>query len=110
MSLGRDYLSDYAYEIEKEQERWESLCIKASLEASRGIWRAKDGRVLSVHEMETSHIQNCIKMLHRNHSPFEDVYKKMFEAELTERRLSRCGDGCYDRIDGNTCSISNNVI
>lgn len=88
MSMGSDYLADFEYERDKEIKRMESLYIQASLEASRGIWRTKDGRVLSVHEMETSHIRNCMKMLHRNHSPFEDVYKKMFEAELAERKES----------------------
>lgn len=88
MSMGSEYLAEFEYERDEEIKRMESLYIQASLEASRGIWRTKDGKVLSVHEMETSHIRNCMKMLHRNHSPFEEVYAEIFETELAERKES----------------------
>jgi hypothetical protein len=29
-------------------------------------WRTRDGRELLISEMETSHIENCIKMIERN--------------------------------------------
>ena len=85
MSYGREYLDDNAYEIEQSQRRWESLCIKAEIEASRGIWRTKDGRILKVEEMETGHIENCIRMLERNNVPFRDPYVRMFTEELQKR-------------------------
>ena len=31
-------------------------------------WKTKDGKKLKITEMETSHIENCIKMLERNKS------------------------------------------
>ena len=85
MSDGSEYLSDNAYEIEQSQRRWEALCIEAEMEAYHGLWRCKDGRVMNVTEMETSHIQNCIKMLERHDSPFKKSYTKMFNAELERR-------------------------
>lgn len=85
MSYGQEYLADNAYEIEQEQKRWESICIIAEIEASKGIWRTKDGRVLKVEEMDTGHIENCIRMLERNNVPFRKPYIKMFTDELCRR-------------------------
>jgi hypothetical protein len=74
-----------AYEIEQSQKRWESICIKAEIEASKGIWRTKDGRVLKVEEMETGHIKNCMRMLERNNVPIRKPYIVMFTKELHRR-------------------------
>lgn len=85
MSYGSEYLADNAYEIEQSQKRFESICIEAAMEASKGIWRTKDGRVLMVGEMGTGHIKNCIRMLERNNVPFRAPYLKMFIDELQKR-------------------------
>jgi len=85
MSYGSEYIADYSYEIEQSQKRWESLYITASIEASKGIWRTKDGNVICVNEMETGHIRNCINMLERNNVPVRKPYITMFEKELQRR-------------------------
>lgn len=85
MSYGREYLADNAYEIEQTQKKWEDMCIRAANNAMHGLWIKKDGELIHVSNMETSHIQNCIKMLNRNDSPFKDVYIQMFERELKKR-------------------------
>ena len=85
MSYGSEYLADNAYEIEQSQKRWESICIKAESEASKGMWRTKDGRVLNVEDMGTEHIQNCIRMLERNNVPIRKPYIIMFTKELHRR-------------------------
>lgn len=85
MSYGSEYIADNTYEIEQSQKRWENLYIEAAMEASKGIWRTKDGRVLSVEEMEVGHIKNCINMLERNNVPFRKPYIKKFIDELHKR-------------------------
>lgn len=82
MSLGSEYLADYAYESEQALKLWE----KASIYASKGIWHTKDGRMLLVEDMTTQHIHNCIRMMERNNNPLLDVYRPMFEKELAKRK------------------------
>jgi len=81
MSLGSEYLAEYAYEREQALELWE----KATIFASKGIWHTKDGRTLLVEDMTTQHIHNCIRMMERNNNPLLDVYRPMFEKELVKR-------------------------
>lgn len=87
MSYGSEYLADSSYEREQAEEWDEMAEVMAIGMASRGLWETKEGKVLSVKEMETSHINNCIKMLKRNNSPFAYIYVPMFEEELRERRI-----------------------
>ena len=90
MSLGSDYLADYAYEIEHEKQELadmhEKLQIQAKLNAFHGLWQTKDGDWLHVTEMGSQHIKNCIRMLERNNSPFADIYIPMFKEELERRK------------------------
>jgi hypothetical protein len=37
-------------------------------------WKTRDGKVIAVRDMETSHIQNCIRMLRRNIASRPDPY------------------------------------
>ena len=76
MSYGREQ-AEALYEIA------EGMAIGM---ASQGLWETKEGKKLSVKEMTTSHIKNCINMLNRNNSPFADIYVPMFERELAERK------------------------
>ena len=85
MGYGIECLAETEYEREKEIERWEAMSIQAHINASHGLWITKDGRYLNVSEMEISHIQNCIRMLERNDSPFKDIYIPMFKKELEKR-------------------------
>lgn len=89
MSLGSDYMADYAYEIEHEKQELadmhEKLQIQAKCNAFHGLWQTKDGDWLHVTEMGSQHIKNCIRMLERNNSPFADIYIPMFKEELERR-------------------------
>ena len=85
MSFGREHIAEYEYERDQAIARWEEMSIRAANNASHGLWITKDGRYLHVSEMETSHIQNCIRMLKRYDSPFKKYYIPMFEKELKER-------------------------
>lgn len=85
MSFGREHIAEYEYERDQFIARWEEMSIRAENNASHGLWITKDGRYLHVSEMETSHIQNCIRMLKRYDSPFKKYYIPMFEKELKER-------------------------
>lgn len=85
MSYGSEYLVETSYEREQAEEWMEISQVIAESMASRGLWETKEGKTLSVKEMETSHIKNCIRMLLRNRSPFAEVYVPMFENELARR-------------------------
>ena len=85
MGYGIEYLAETEHEREKEMERCETLSIQARMNASHGLWITKDGRHLNVSEMETNHIQNCMRMLERYDSPFKDIYIPMFKKELKKR-------------------------
>lgn len=86
MSLGSEILAEYAYERDEAQKKWEHIVLKATVDASHGIWRTRDGRVMLVGEMSTEHIINCIRMLERNSNPLLEIYRPMFEKELAERK------------------------
>ena len=62
MSYGREYLADNAYEIEQAQKKWEDMCIRAANNAMHGLWITKDGELIHVSNMGTSHIQNEIAL------------------------------------------------
>lgn len=85
MSFGGEYIAEYEYERDQAIAKWEEMSLQAFTNASHGLWITKDGRYLHVTEMETTHIQNCIRMLRRYDSPFKDAYISMFEKELKER-------------------------
>lgn len=53
-----------------------------------GYWTTKDGKRLSIREMETSHIKNTINMLKRNirtmDKEFKDFYEDYFNFKIDE--------------------------
>lgn len=48
-------------------------------------WRMKDGKLIAIRDMETSHIKNCIKMIYRSNGTWRHQYLRYFEAELRKR-------------------------
>ena len=56
------------------------------------VWVAKEGKELNIQDMETSHIQNCIRMLKRNGQNEGIVIRSLCE-ELDNR--------CEKNIDSN---------
>ncbi len=89
MSLGSDYMADYAYEIQELADIHKKLQIQAKCNAFHGLWQTKDGDWLHVTEMGSQHIKNCIRMLERNNSPFADIYIPMFKKELERREENK---------------------
>ena len=71
----RYYSSDYDIDSEKEIEY---ISIPA--------WRMKDGKLIAIRDMETSHIKNCIKMIYRSNGTWRHQYLRYFEAELRKRK------------------------
>lgn len=49
-------------------------------------WRMKDGNLIAIRDMETSHIKNCIKMIYRSNGTWRHQYLRYFEAELRKRK------------------------
>ena len=47
-------------------------------------WRTKEGKVLYIQDMETNHIENCIKKFKEN--PSFGRHKEAFELELKRRK------------------------
>lgn len=48
-------------------------------------WRMRDGSLISIRDMKTSHIKNCIKMICRAEGTWRYQYLRLFEAELQKR-------------------------
>lgn len=85
MSIGSDYLAETEYEREQAIKKAEELYFKSLEMAMQRIWITKDGNVLFVGEMDTSHIKNCINMLERNNHPGKVPLIGMFLKELSDR-------------------------
>ena len=49
-------------------------------------WRMKDGNLIAIQDMDTSHIKNCIKMIYRSNGTWRHQYLRYFEAELRKRK------------------------
>lgn len=69
------YGSDYDIDSEKDIEY---ISIPA--------WRMKDGNLIAIQDMNTSHIKNCIKMIYRSNGTWRPQYLRYFEAELRKRK------------------------
>lgn len=72
------YGSDYDIDSERLEEDIEFIQIPA--------WRMKDGKLIAIRDMETSHIKNCIKMIYRSNGTWRHQYLRYFEAELRKRK------------------------
>lgn len=80
MSMGREFLADYAWEIEQAMNYEEDIWN----EAQNGVWETKDGRLIPVEEMTTEHIHNTIAFIKRNwdneiYQPWIDVFNEELE-------------------------------
>lgn len=69
MSMGQEWLDDYAYELNHGQTV-----------TNTSQWRTKDGRVLNICDMTTEHIKNCMNMIGE-----DNVYWWSFAKELLRR-------------------------
>ena len=71
--------SDFDIDSEGLEEDIEFIAIPA--------WRMKDGRLIAIRDMDTSHIKNCIKMIYRSNGTWRHQYLRYFEDELRKRKF-----------------------
>ena len=76
LALEALYGSDY--DLDSTRSSVEFISIPA--------WRMKDGKLIAIRDMETSHIKNCIKMIYRSNGTWRHQYLRYFEAELRKRK------------------------
>ena len=50
-------------------------------------WVTADNRLIAIKDMKTSHIKNCINMIHRKNGTWRQQYLRYFENELRRRKL-----------------------
>ena len=67
---------DYIYEL--EARKFDSF----------KRWKTRDGRILNINDMETSHIKNCMKMLERKNKSNCYTYKYM-KATIMKREKKK---------------------
>lgn len=72
------YGSDYDIDSRRLDDGVEFLAIPA--------WRMRDGDLIAIKDMDTSHIKNCIKMIYRSNGTWRHQYLRYFEAELRRRK------------------------
>ena len=73
MDLPMVFGSDFDLDSEIEEDI-EYISIPA--------WRMRDGSLIAIRDMETSHIKNCIKMIYKSNGRWRHQYLRYFEAEL----------------------------
>jgi hypothetical protein len=52
------------------------------------LWETRDGSLYNIHDMETSHIKNCIKMIYKSNGRWRHEYLRLFEVELRSRKFT----------------------
>ena len=78
LALEAIYGSDYDLDSETLNEGIEFIAIPA--------WRMKDGELIAIKDMDTSHIKHCIKMIYESNGTWRYPYLKYFKAELITRK------------------------
>lgn len=64
----------------------EGMLEEAEIKLHSGIWTMRDGSTIKVDKMTTTHIQNCINMLHKSSSPLAQGWIEAFNEELEDRK------------------------
>lgn len=77
LALEALYGSDY--DLDSTHSSVEFISIPA--------WRTKDGELIAIKDMDTSHIKNCIKMIYKSNGTWRHQYLRYFEAELRKRKF-----------------------
>lgn len=76
--LDPEFLGLFDYSMDSASNEVEFISIPA--------WRMKDGNLIAIQNMDTSHIKNCIKMIYRHNGTWRPQYLRYFEAELRRRK------------------------
>ena len=82
MSYYEDFIEPNAWAIEELYWKYEKL-------ANKGQWETREGEILDVKDMQTSHIKNCIAYIKRKNWECAFVCIPMFEEELKRRGDNR---------------------
>lgn len=77
LALEALYGSDY--DLDSTRSSVEFISIPA--------WRTRDGELIAIKDMDTSHIKNCIKMIYKSNGKWRHQYLRYFEAELRKRKF-----------------------
>ena len=72
------YGSDYDIDSETLNEGIEFMVFPA--------WRMRNGKLIAIKDMDTSHIKHCIKMIYESNGTWKYPYLKYFKAELITRK------------------------
>ena len=73
------YGSDYDIDSETLDEGIEFMVIPA--------WRMRNGKLIAIKDMDTSHIKNCIKMIYKSNGKWRPQYLRYFTDELCKRKF-----------------------
>ncbi len=55
------------------------------LDAERGLWFTADGNEVSIKNMTTKHIKNCLRIMASREDDISEVYKEAMTKELVQR-------------------------
>lgn len=72
------YGNDYDKDSETLDEGIEFMVFPA--------WRMRNGQLIAIKDMDTSHIKHCIKMIYKSNGTWRHQYLRYFEAELITRK------------------------
>ena len=50
-------------------------------------WRMRNGKLIAIRDMDTTHIENCIKMIQRSNYTWRSQYLRYFKSELRTRQI-----------------------
>lgn len=67
------------YDLDSTRSSVEFISIPA--------WRMRNGKLIAIKDMDTSHIKNCIKMIYKSNGTWRHQYLRYFEAELRKRKF-----------------------
>ena len=76
LALEALYGSDY--DLDSTRSSVEFISIPA--------WRMRNGKLIAIKDMDTSHIKHCIKMIYESNGTWRYPYLKYFKAELITRK------------------------
>lgn len=77
--LDPEFLGLFDYNMDSASNEVEFISIPA--------WRMRDGTLIAIQDMDTSHIKNCIKMIYRSNGTWRHQYLRYFELELLKRKF-----------------------
>ncbi|KAB0577326.1 hypothetical protein EI53_01893 [Fusobacterium naviforme] len=81
MSYGREIAAEMMIEQETAYNQHMNRLMKS-------LWTMEDGTIISVRDMDTGHIGNCIRMLKNREDDLADMWIRRFRDELEERHRS----------------------